>query len=140
MVDLNEDIGIAQLFHENMLPYPAHGSTLKVLGWGTADSNGSNTELQTKCVTFNIHTICDIYENRSIIFTDTKNGPYSGDSGGPLIYDNYIFGIVSGVPCNETYSSYSSVDYFYRWIWANIENRRSLNDSCDIDEDVIYKN
>lgn len=128
-VDLSEDKGLAELYQDNILLYPEERSILKVLGWGAPNSN--NTLLREKFVTLDLNVSCNIYENeKSIIFTDHKNGPYHGDSGGPLLYQNYILGIVSGEPCGR--KSYSSVDYFYYWIWSNIIYRTIPNESCNM--------
>lgn len=119
-VDLSKKNILAKLYKNNNLPTISKGSILQVLGWGGPNSGiDNNFLLQKKFVTLDFNVNCDIYDNKeSIIFTDGKNGPYEGDSGGPLLYQNYIIGIVSGEPCDK--KSYSSVNYFYSWIWSHV--------------------
>lgn len=120
-VQLSKSIGLARLFSKKL--DLKDRSTLKAIGWGNPNSSdGLNDTLLTKEVFLDLTVNCNNYKNKnSIIFTDGQNGPFEGDSGGPLLDQNFVIGIISADVCNK--KSYSFVPFFYAWIFTHIRQK-----------------
>ncbi|XP_048522748.1 trypsin-1-like [Dendroctonus ponderosae] len=125
-------IGYAQLPPEGW--HPTAGSLATVAGWGTPFAGGSlMDELQEVTVPIVNNESCqefysDLSNRTGIFITDrmvcagfTEGGQdaCSGDSGGPLMVDGYLTGIVSwGNGCARAGfpGVYASVPHFVPWI------------------------
>ena len=103
----------------------------EVLGWSLANvSQGLSDNLLVKPVTIVSNTFCflntdlDDFSKLCAYATEAGPGPCHGDSGGPLLLDNFQIGLLSygDEYCNTSVPSvYTNIPYYWQWIKYIIE-------------------
>ncbi|KAI9589979.1 chymotrypsin-like elastase family member 2A [Glossina fuscipes] len=100
-----------------------------LVGWGSDKTFGS---LQKQLQKVSLNTVerqtCgrllnSIVHRSSLCAGDIHKGQCSGDSGGPLLFDNIQIGIVSWSlkPCASKPAVFTNLSYYMKWIKAIVE-------------------
>ncbi|KAH8310406.1 hypothetical protein KR044_001156, partial [Drosophila immigrans] len=132
------DIGLFHLndsivFNERTKPvelsteYPPVGATVTLTGWGAPELNWPAMErLQTIDLTVMDHAACKAAWDGSdgvdvghiCTFTKAGEGSCNGDSGGPLMWQNKLVGVVNwGAPCAVGKPDmHANIVYYTEWI------------------------
>lgn len=136
------DIGLFHLkdsivFNERTQPvqlsteYPPVGATVVMTGWGAPELNWPSAEkLQTINLKIMDHSACKAAWDDSdgvdighiCTFTREGEGACNGDSGGPIMWENKLVGVVNwGAPCAVGKPDmHANTIYYMDWIRRNI--------------------
>ncbi|WP_433260325.1 S1 family peptidase [Actinosynnema sp. CS-041913] len=94
---------------------PANGTTNQIYGWGYTSRNGPVSP-QLKTANVRMTSICRDYYGGQALCTSRINGnAWSGDSGGPQMYNGLQVGVASTADGTST-QQYSSVPAVRAWI------------------------
>ena len=97
--------------------YPAVGSTNSIYGWGRTCYSGcsASTTLKTATVRVTSTNQRDNGGGRAILSTAISGAAWSGDSGGPEVYNGAQVGVAS-LADGQSQQIYGSVAYNRAWI------------------------
>jgi len=94
---------------------PANGTTNQIYGWGYTSRSGP-VSAQLKTANVRMNSICRDYYGGQALCTSRINGnAWSGDSGGPQMYNGLQVGVASTADGSST-QQYSSVPAVRAWI------------------------
>ncbi|GJQ80875.1 hypothetical protein Trydic_g14133 [Trypoxylus dichotomus] len=107
------------------------GQSVTIIGWGVMNDTdeAGNVALPSKLqklktTVMDMKNCSELTENEKVICIGKKGEvSCSGDSGGPLIYQEIVIGICSfGFGCSGDYAVYGNVYPYLGWIEKNIES------------------
>jgi secreted trypsin-like serine protease len=108
-----------------------NGVTMTIYGWGETRSNvtsenaSSTNQLQSASVALSKNYDTSTYPDHIFALGSGTDTCY-GDSGGPLLYDDTLYGITSfgyTTTCNASFpSGYTDISYYISWINSEISN------------------
>ncbi|XP_057568970.1 kallikrein-13 isoform X2 [Hippopotamus amphibius kiboko] len=134
-VQLTNHVQIMPLSHHDWLP---EGTCCRVSGWGTTTSPQVSYPQTLQCANIELHSdeeCRQVYPGRitpNMLCAGTKEGgkdSCEGDSGGPLICNETLHGIISwgDFPCGQPNRPgvYTRVSRYITWIQETIRKRKT---------------
>lgn len=109
------------------------GAEVQLTGWGDTSGVGSSYPDELKIIRLtavSTEKCRKVFDNRDIhkshlcTFTKAGEGACFADSGGPLVYNNELVGVVNfgRPPCGSGFpDAYGKISYLYDWVMKHVK-------------------